>query len=329
MGKAGGRAKRRGEEHFTLEVPQFVTMPQVHRLVDRAQPIIQGTGQFRTLTIDTRELRLISPVGLATFASILLIAARKDRFQEGFFLRPRREHVRTYLSRMNFHSVVGVRERRLERPHRSPRRGRFRELVEVSTADECDRVTVQLRGVLARSAGLGDVILDNVSYCLAEVLENVIQHAESPTNGVACAQAYPGSHAVELAIIDSGIGVRGSLSKNPQYADLIRSDEDAVRLALQRGVTSNPGRNSGEGLFFVRELLSRSGKMILQSGDVVLTVGRRGETVRKAPWWPGTMVGLRLELRQGVRMRDIFDKYSPIEETFGPFQLEMPIVEGA
>lgn len=321
MSKSMSRSKPGPSEEFTLHVPRFVTMPLVHHLIDRAQPLIERGRQFRRLNVDASELTLISPVGLATLASVLLGAARDKRFEEGVIVFPKKKHVRTYLSRMNFNRLLRVKGARLDRPHRSPRSGRFRELVEVETEDECIRLTAQMLTVLKKKALLSDAVLDNVAYCLSEVLENVIQHAESPTNGVACAQAYPESKAVELAIVDCGIGVQSSLKKNPEYTERIRSDEEAVQLALQKGVTSNPGRNTGEGLFFVAELLGRSGKMRFQSGEAVLSVGRGGMLVKRTPQWPGTLVGLRFELRKGIPIREIFDKHTVYDEELGLFRL--------
>lgn len=321
------RLTRRGKSpqeprDFTLEVPKFVTMPLVDRLIERAQPLLQGTTRFRKLIVDTRELTHISPVGLTALASIVLLAVRNRRFESGVLQPPKKKHVRTYLSRMNFNRLLRVQEPRRARAHRAPRRGRFRELVEIGDEYDCVRVTEQLRDVVKKQAPLKDVVLNNMVHCLLEVMENVIHHAGSPTNGLACGQAYPGSRAVELAIVDCGIGIQASLRKNPQYRERINSDEDAVRLAVKKGVTSTPSRNTGEGLFFVAELLARSGKMKVHSGEAVLTTSPQGMVVTPASNWPGTLVGLRFELKRTVPIREVFDKYAPQIEELESFPLE-------
>jgi len=310
-------AKPRAKRNFTLVVPQFVTMALVHNLIDRAQPILEGSQFFGRFTVDASQLAHISPVGLAALTTIVLSAVRGGRFEKGFLVDPKKTHVRTYLSRMNFKRLLNVRER--SRVHRAPRQARFRELIEVSTDDDCSRVTDQIATVLRKKGDVSELIVDNTVYCLLELLENIVHHAESPTNGLVCAQAYKESGAVELVIVDCGIGVRASLSKNPRYS--IQSDADAIRLALQKGVTSTPARNSGEGLFFVAELMERAGRMRLHSGNAMVSVGKTGKVVRKAAEWPGTLVGLRFEKRSGIPIREIFNRFAPLsEELLLPFE---------
>jgi hypothetical protein len=67
----------------------------------------------------------------------------------------------------------------------------------------------------------------------------------APLGGVAAAQALPHSQEVELAIVDLGVGICASLSKNPEYQS--HHDLAAIRLALVPTVTATPERNSGYG----------------------------------------------------------------------------------
>jgi anti-sigma regulatory factor (Ser/Thr protein kinase) len=312
-GKAGSE-----ERDFRLEVPQFVTMAVVHNLVDRAQPILQAGGpRFGKFTVDASGLAHISPVGLTALTSIVLFARHHNLYRRGVLIYPRKTHVRTYLSRMNFTRLLGVR-RPANEAHRAPRRARFRELVQVETSEDCPRVTNQLRSVLVKTGEVSDVVLNNAVHCLLELLENVVHHADSPTKGVACAQSY--KNHVEVAIADCGIGIRRSLAKNPAHRGRVDSDEAAVRLALQKGITSTPDRNSGEGLFFVAELMLRAGRIKVCSGEATLLAGRNGIGIKQRAVWPGTLIGLRFERNSQVPIREIFDRFSPMTEQMLPFE---------
>jgi anti-sigma regulatory factor (Ser/Thr protein kinase) len=307
-------------------VQGFLTLQFLPHLVRAAQPMIAGTRKFNRFRVDARGLSLASPIGLAALTGILLSAKRDNRFTAGFIMYPKKPHVRRYLSRMNFNRILGVRERRAAKPHRARRSGRFRELAEIATGEDCIRVTDQLRDVLKTQVPhIHETLLNNVAYCLSELLENVIHHAASPVNGVACAQAYKSSGAVELAIVDCGIGIRGSLLTRREYADQAGSDAVALQFALQKGVTSTPGRNSGEGLFFVAELLKKAGKMCLHSGDAVLTVNKKGVTVKAAPIWRGTIVGIRFA-KGNVPIGPIFDAFVPPDrdEQLSSFEVAAP-----
>ena len=87
------------------------------------------------------------------------LADRTGRFKEGGFVFPEKKHVATYLARMNCGRRVSIRRRVRERVDRAPRRGRFRELVELETPERCERVTEELRGVLAETGEVGEMTL--------------------------------------------------------------------------------------------------------------------------------------------------------------------------
>lgn len=304
---------------FTLELPAFLTMSLLPTLIGRAQPLLSlgPDEQFNEFIINGSRLSMASPAGLATLASIMLYASRNRKYTKGVWVVPNKPHVARYISRMNFHSLLRVAHDLTPKPRRAPRSGRFRELVEVANEDESIRVTDELAAVMRKRLPRRRIIVNNVSHCLSEILENVHHHAESSTNGVVCAQTYPKSGAVELAIADCGIGVRESLRKNPRYSTQVPAHADALRLAVQRGVTSTPNRNSGEGLFFVAELLKKAGRLYLQSGDALLTVNKKGVMIKAAPSWKGTLVGIRLE--RDVPIREIFDRFIPPEQGELPF----------
>src|SRR5262245_4696111 len=124
-----------GRRDFRLEVPKFATMALAHVLVDRAQPILSAAEQFRRFTVDASQLALISPVGLTTLTTIVLFARHHNLYERGTLVYPRKQHVRTYLSRMNFNRLLQVDHPDLT--YRGPRRARFRELSQVETDDDC------------------------------------------------------------------------------------------------------------------------------------------------------------------------------------------------
>lgn len=320
---AGGRTGRRLRD-FTLNVPAFMTMANVPHLIRRAQPILRTDARFDRFVVNVQDLALISPVGLATLTSILRLADHERRFKQGLVRAPRRHNVRTYLSRMNFNRLIRMAEDPRQKPHRAPRRGRFRELNEFRDERGCMRITDHLCKVLESDGSLSESAVNSVHFCLSETTENVCHHAESPIHGVACAQYHNKSNAVELAIVDCGIGIRNSLSKNAKYASDVESEGDALRLAIARGVTSRPYRHSGDGLFFVAELLTRAGRMVLHSGGARLTISRSHvwPMIQDAPVWPGTIVGLRFERRKGISISEVFRRFSPPDTEEGPFQLE-------
>ena len=110
-------------------------------------------------------------------------------------------------------------------------------------------------------------------YCLREMIRNVFEHA-----GVeevwACGQYGPSRNEAEIALIDEGKGIWGSLRTNRRYK--LFSDAEANKLALQPGASRMVGirqdpydiwQNSGYGLFMASALCGIGGYFILGSGQ--------------------------------------------------------------
>lgn len=112
-----------------------------------------------------------------------------------------------------------------------------------------------------------------LQYCLREMIRNVFEHA-----GVeevwACGQYWPSRNEAEIALIDEGKGIWGSLRTNRRYK--LSSDAEANKLALQPGASRMFGirqdpydiwQNSGYGLFMASALCGLGGYFILGSGQ--------------------------------------------------------------
>ena len=83
--------------------------------------------------------------------------------------------------------------------------------------------------------------LGAVEWSLSEIMDNVLNHAESEVGGFVQATAFRQSNRVEFIVADSGIGIPKRMG--------IRDHRKAVRQAIDEGVTSDPARNAGNGLY--------------------------------------------------------------------------------
>lgn len=171
---------------------------------------------------------------------------------------------------------------------------RIRDLHVEAGQGACDvREVIEMRAaemaaVLAR--GEAGRVQATLSYSLREILRNVVEHSNADYIWYA-AQYWPGNQLVELSILDQGIGVRRSLSRNPHLR--IEDDVTAIRLALLPGISGaayegrKPTRNdewanSGYGLFMTSQLCARGGSFMICSGDAALLLERDEETVLPA-----------------------------------------------
>ncbi|CAG0949972.1 hypothetical protein ANAEL_00013 [Anaerolineales bacterium] len=125
-----------------------------------------------------------------------------------------------------------------------------------------------------------DPLAEMLSYTFREMLRNIVEHSKSDTIAF-CAQFRQKAKQAEIAILDTGIGIRSALSNNPYLT--INCDRDALNLALMpglsgkmyKGVRKDPydgWQNSGYGLFAVSRLCGHGGKFTICSGDTALSL---------------------------------------------------------
>lgn len=113
---------------------------------------------------------------------------------------------------------------------------------------------------------------DTLRYCIREIIRNTFEHSSSNSIWI-CGQHWPSRHHTEIAIMDEGCGILGSLKTNKRYD--VSNDMDANKLALQPGVSrmlgrkqdeNDPWQNSGYGLFMSSSISILGGHFILSSG---------------------------------------------------------------
>ena len=117
----------------------------------------------------------------------------------------------------------------------------------------------------------GDLI-DTLEFVLREIIRNVAEHSGAQQVGF-CAQYWPLRNMVELAILDSGIGFKTSLSENP-FLDKDMTDRAALNYALLPGISGkmykgkykdpyDEWENSGFGLYMASEICRNGGSFFV------------------------------------------------------------------
>ncbi len=249
--------------------------------------------------IDLEPLTFIKPVGI-----VALLAAIERRRHPGrtFTIRlPSDDRVKTYLRSAHVFDVM----RELvtfegSQPEDSILEGnpvrqmvpcvRFRDEndVEDLAREMVDCFQTELKGYASLQM--------TCEGTFSELAGNSVAHADSD-GGYALAQqySYRSGPIVEIAVADSGIGIRESLRKNPNLAS-IGSDVDAIREAIKEGVTSTMDLHRGYGLYWIRQGLKNDDNrtMTIRSGKGIITVRGNGHVVahERKPYYPGTIVSI-------------------------------------
>lgn len=232
-------------------------------------------GDERAL-IDARHVRWADPFGMV---GLLALGETLRRNGTAPLLElPQAAEVTSYLSRMGFvREAEGIFEMRS--PAR-PRGGR-----ESSVLLEITRIQSHedVHGVIdvLNESRIGTILAEQLNYSradaigfsmlLSEVSQNIIEHADAP--GWVGIQIYNwarrlGRKVAVIAVMDLGIGFRGSLAREhaARFGDRW-SDATALEAAFIHGITRfrDPGR--GQGLKQIRKKVGRwGGKIAIRSG---------------------------------------------------------------
>lgn len=188
--------------------------------------------------------------------------------------------------------------------------GRFIPLSNINNSEELNQFIEDLTPLLHTIPNQADAI----KYVISELVRNVLEHANSPTGAMVCAQFLKKTNKVSIAVADCGVGIKETINES----HIAPSDGEAIKLAITPGVTgttSKPGgteANAGAGLFFVKSIAKINRNFfVVYSGNAMykLKSSKRKEPILYAdperdehsfsenlPYWKGTIVGVDISL---------------------------------
>ena len=256
------------------------------------------------VVLDLTSVEFVEPAGLCGLAALLEFLIPRSE-EVGIALAGR--DVPAYLERMNFFRLFGDRIRTNadvasleERRRHNP--GTLQELINFHTEQEIPGIIERISEILENQ---GYRLRERVAICsvLSEICANAAEHGRSSFGAYAAVQAYhhivsgPRRRGEEvlIAIADGGPGVRETLARNPALAEYTTTDNDALRHALEMGVSGTGEIGRGGGLALVAGIAARSGgSLSLRSGSGRVTVYENRKNSRHVPEFPGTLVRVSL-----------------------------------
>ena len=182
----------------------------------------------------------------------------------------------------------------------------------VTTYKDVNSVVGQLLEVARQQLRLKLGVPEAMGLSLAEVAENTIDHAQTATPGIVCAQTYKKVNEVEFAIVDCGVGILASASAVPALVGA--SDREAIEWALTLGATSKPGPHTGYGLFMTKRMIeSNKGTMWVYSGGGMARITHSGVQLMSVSSWPGTVVTLRFNTSRAISVQEVLEQDFGVE----------------
>ena len=155
-------------------------------------------------------------------------------------------------------------------------------------------------------------VLQALSYCLYEMMDNVHIHSGKPL-GTAITHYDDSNKTLRILIADDGMGIRQSLAENEKYKDI--TEPEALKLCLEDTITD--GKGMGFGLYTTSRLVNSIGKeFILHSGSHKLIIKDGTTTVIKNGLWQGTLIYMEIGTGEEIDPNQVVDHRADAEEEF-------------
>ena len=217
---------------------------------------------------DCGNVNFFRPLGLNLLACFISELLLKNPHSEIYFTPPKNQKVFDYIKHQGFFECFQFESDAIEKRIGSRvREENYSTGVPLKRLDNLNYSYItRISEWLSNKCSVdSDIAFSIFNVTLVEVINNVVQHSESPIGCFICAQTYPNENRLMLSIMDFGKGFLKSLCHSyPQ----LRSNAEAIQLAIQEGTTSKGMRNAGRGLWILSDFLKECpGTLNIVSGN--------------------------------------------------------------
>ena len=230
--------------------------------------------------IEFQQVTFIDPYGMVGLLEIGEVY--KTEVNRKVFYLPQSEEVLKYLERMDFFKFADrcftfepFRPEMSEKYLRSSRSDVLLEITPIEKSDDIHfivgKVKKRAHTILRRHLQYDERAINGFIVSLSEVCQNIIEHSEN--KGFVGIQKYHfqdmGKNMVKIAVMDTGIGFRKSLSERFS----LKSDLHSIEKALLHGASRYAEEGRGHGLAAVRRFVNQwNGKISIRSGTAKLSI---------------------------------------------------------
>lgn len=205
-----------------------------------------------------------------------------------------------YASRINFFKHLEVAYDEIFSRH--DRKGNFIEINNFSPITM--NISERFDDIFENDFNMSENEIFNVGFMIDELICNMSRHSKSKSGAYFYCQKFKQSKVLEIVIVDSGVGIKNSLSKS--YPDL--TNEEYLIKCLEFEVTSGDGR--GHGLYVTSEFIRRNScEFHMISGSNMLKIANNRTTTYPYPNWNGVILKLIISFDITNSVLDIIEDY--------------------
>lgn len=195
--------------------------------------------------------------------------------------------------------------------------------IDVFDAQTLNDVYQQVLKILTSHFEIEVSVLQSLSYCFYEILDNVHIHSGKPL-GTAMTHFDADNNLLRILVADDGMGIRQSLAENNKYSDI--TEAEAVKICIEDSVTD--GKGMGFGLYATARLMRNVGlQFILHSGNHKL-IYKDGQTqVIENGFWQGTIIYLEIHTARDIDPNWVVDHRTDAVSQYNETFVECPELE--
>lgn len=184
--------------------------------------------------------------------------------------------------------------------------------IDVFDKDSIDAVYSRVIKVLRSYLSIELGVLQALSYCFYEVLDNVLIHSDKHLGTVITANDEE-NHILRVLVADDGVGVHKSLTVNHLYKSL--SESDALHAVIKDKVTD--GNGLGFGLYATYLLIKNTQSVFeVHSGNHHLLMNDDNIVVKECEFWQGTIVYMQLRTDVDIDPNAVVEYRTDVEDEY-------------
>jgi len=279
--------------------PSFAYKDYVHFL--KKSEIAQSIGESR-IEVNFDAIQFFYPDGMAPF-----IATTLRLINEGVsigYTEPQNYELFQYWESSGWYDGIKNTGRIL------PARSTYVPLTPYTNEEGINDFLAKAQEVLATTEVFPEGVLTAFLWAFFEISDNVLWHSNSSAPAWLQMTCYPNNQRVEFVVVDTGIGIRKSLSESIPN---LESDLQAVELAVEKGSTRNRDIGQGNGLSGTLKIASNArGWMNLHSGRGQLRWMENDLRQRTVSNHPGTLVTVTLPTQNPIDVSEALWGHDPL-----------------
>lgn len=287
---------------YDLRVTSNASTFAFHQFLDVLSDLDPNRDSPQRVLIDLASPRFFSPGGIVPLIALIddLAAANWEIDVQC----PTGDHMAHYWESTGWKAAIHG-----DPPPKPSSRTTYTPLESYSKSYELNEIVNTVMDVLSKVTEYPTGVLGSVEWILQEIADNVLVHSQA--KGWVQTVSRPEKGLVDLIVVDRGLGILRTLS---QAFPQLQSDEEALKLAINQGVTRDKSVGQGNGLAgSIRIAEAMHGWVNIMSGAANLRLfddGRFDSEVTKP--YQGTIVSITLPTNAGVDLSTALWGYEPM-----------------